>query len=149
MEQEVSIFYDGVNMMTIQLLDFQRPLTKKNPAKIKELIEDFSKHLREYHNPRNYGGKGIRSGTFEDMAAMLVMLNNMDHRMTKMDQSIHAIYVDYERCNGPYLTKDCHLDEKWNKKAQVCYSSGDRYNEDWRKLKKEWFSYDEYKKKKE
>jgi len=41
------------------------------------------------------------------------------------------------------------LDENENKKAQVCYSSGYKYDEDWRKPKKEWLPYDEYKKQKE
>lgn len=35
-QQEVSIFYDGVNVMTWHLLDSQGPLTKKNPGKVKE-----------------------------------------------------------------------------------------------------------------
>ena len=41
------------------------------------------------------------------------------------------------------------MDEYGNKKAQVCYSSGDKYDEDWRKPKKEWLPYEEYKKQKE
>ncbi|XP_023763338.1 uncharacterized protein LOC111911826 [Lactuca sativa] len=56
----------------------------------------------------------------------MAMLQNMDRRMTKMDQTIHAI-----------------------RKAQVYYSSGDRFDNDWRKPKKEWLPYDEYKKAKE
>ena len=31
----------------------------------------------------------------------------------------------------------------------MCFSSGDRYDEDWRKYKQEWIAYDEYKKAKE
>ena len=41
------------------------------------------------------------------------------------------------------------MDEYGNKKAQVCYSSGDKYEEDWQKPKKEWLPYEEYKKQKE
>ncbi|XP_023735567.1 uncharacterized protein LOC111883470 [Lactuca sativa] len=148
-QQEVSIFYDEVNMMTRKLLDSQGPLTKKNHDEIKELIEEFSKNSREYHNPRHDEAKCIRSGTFEDMEVVLTMLNTMDRRVTKMDQSIHAIHVGCVRCNGPHLTKYCHLEENENKKDQVYYSNGDKYDEDWRKPKKEWFPYDEYKKQKD
>ena len=63
------------------------------------------------------------------MVAMMAMLNNMDQRLTQMDQSIHAIRVGCERCNGPHLTKDCNLDAYGNKRAQVFYSSGDKYDE--------------------
>ncbi|XP_023760786.1 uncharacterized protein LOC111909226 [Lactuca sativa] len=148
-QQEVSIFYEGVNVMTRQLLDSQGPLTKKNAGEVKELVEEFAKHSREYHNPRNEGVKGVGSAHSEEMLAIVAMLNNTDRRLTQMDQSIHAVRVGCERCSGPHFTKDCHLDEYGNKKAQVCYSSGDKFNEDWRKPKKEWLPYDEYKRQKE
>lgn len=88
------------------------------------------------------------SDTFKDMAAVLAMLNNMDQRMTKMDQSKHVIHVGCEKSNGPHFTKDFHLDDNRNSKAQVFFSSGDRYDDDWRKPEKEWLPYDEYKKEK-
>lgn len=50
-QQEISIFYDGINMSTHQLLDSQGPMIKKNLATNKALIEDFTKHSIEYHNP--------------------------------------------------------------------------------------------------
>ena len=148
-QQEMSIFYDGVNVMTRQLLDSQGPLTKKNPREVKELIEEFAKHSREYHNPRQDGIKGGGGAQTEEIAAVMAMLNNMDRRITQMDQSIHAIRVGCERCSGPRLAKDCKMDEFGNRKAQVCYSSGDKFDEDWRKPKKEWLPYEEYKKQKE
>lgn len=84
-----------------------------------------------------------------DMAAVMAKLERMDRRMTKMDQSINAIRVGYDNCSGPHLTKDCDLEENGNWKAQVYYSSGDRYDEDCRKPKKEWLPYEEYMKEKE
>ncbi|XP_052627764.1 uncharacterized protein LOC111897230 [Lactuca sativa] len=83
------------------------------------------------------------------MAAMMAKLDSLDRRTTKMDQTIHAIRVGCEYCRGPHLMKDCDLDENGNKKAQVLYSSGDRYDENWRKPKKEWLPYEEYKRAKE
>ncbi|XP_052624837.1 uncharacterized protein LOC128132355 [Lactuca sativa] len=148
-QQEVSIFYDGGNVTTRQLLDSQGPLTKKAPPVIKQLIEEFSKHSREHHNPRNDVTRGSAYVASEDLSSVMAMLKNMDRRMDKMDQTIHAIRVGCENCNGPHLTRDCDLDENGNKKVQVCYSSRDRYDEDWRKPKKEWLPYEEYKKAKE
>lgn len=149
MQKEVSIIYDGVNVTTRQLLDSQGPLMKKPPAIIKTLVEEFSKHSREYHNTRNDMNRGMVNSVFDDMAAMMAKLEIMDRRMTKIDQSIHAIWVGCDNCSGPHLTEDCDLDENGNLKAQVCYSSGDRFDDDWRKPKKEWLPYDEYKKEKE
>ena len=148
-QQEVSIFYDGVNVTTRQLLDSQGPLTKKAPLVIKELIEEFSKHSKEYHNPRNDLTRGAVNSITDDMVAMMAKLESMDRIMTKMDQSIHAIREGCENCRGPHLIKDCDLDENGNRKVQVCYSSGDRFDDNWRKPKKEWLPYDEYKKTRE
>ncbi|XP_052624901.1 uncharacterized protein LOC128132394 [Lactuca sativa] len=131
-QQEVSIFYDGVNVITRQLLDSQGPLTKKAPPVIKQLIEEFSKHSTEYHNPRNDVTRGSAYAASEDLSAVMAMLKNLDRRMDKMDQTIHAIRVRCENCNGPHLTRDCDLDENGNKKVQ-----------------KEWLPYEEYKKAKE
>mgnify|MGYP001598848233 CR=1 FL=1 len=85
----------------------------------------------------------------DDMEAMMAKLDSLDRRMTKMDQTIHAIRVGCENCRGPHLTRDCDLDENGNKKAQVLYSSGDRFDDNLRKPKKEWLPYEEYKKENE
>ena len=136
-------------MTTRRLLDSQGPLTKKNPATIKELIEEFSMHSREYPNSRNELTHGMVNSVSDNMAGVITKLDSLDRRMTKMDQSIHAIRVGCENCSGPHLTKDCDLDEHGNRKEQACYSSGNRFDDDWRKPKKEWLPYDEYKKVKE
>lgn len=118
---------------------------------IKELIEEFSKHSREYHNPWEDNTIGYKdgNGALEDLVAVMEKLDSMDRRMTKMVQSIHAIQVGCDNCGGTHLTKDCDLDKNENQKAQACYWSGDKYGEDWRKPKNEWLPYEEYKKAKE
>ena len=85
----------------------------------------------------------------DSLAVAMAKLENMVRRMNKMDQSIPTIRVGCENCSGPHLTKDCDLDENGNQKVQVCYPSGYKYDEDWRKPRKEWLPYDEYKKAKE
>lgn len=61
-----------------------------------------------------------------------------------MGQSIHVIQVGYENCHEPYFTKDYDLEENDNRKAQVCYSSGDHYDADWRRPKKEYKTHNEH-----
>ncbi|XP_023748419.1 uncharacterized protein LOC111896683 [Lactuca sativa] len=148
-QQEASIFYDGVNVRTRQLLDSQGPLKKKAPLVIKQLIEEFSKHSREYHNPKNDVTKGSAYAASEDLSTVMAILKSMDRRMDKMDQTIHVIQVGCDNCNEPHLTRDCDLDKNGNKKVQECYSSGQRFDDNWQKPKKEWLPYDEYKKAKE
>lgn len=82
----------------------------------------------------------------ENLVAIMAKLENMDRQMTKMDQSIRSIRVGCDNYNGPHLTKDYDLDSNRNRKEQLCYLSGDKYDEEWRKPKKEWMSYEEDKK---
>lgn len=70
------------------------------------------------------------------LAAIMEKLNNIDWRITKMGKSIHAIQVGCNNCKGPHLRNECDLDENGNQKFLVYYSSGDCYDEDWRKPRK-------------
>lgn len=81
-QQEVSNFDVGMNLTTRQLLDSQRPTTKKNLTTIKELLEYFTKHSREYPNPREDAtiDKGDRGN--ENLGAIMAKLDNMDWLMT-------------------------------------------------------------------
>lgn len=119
MQQEVSIFYDGVNVTIRKLLDSQGPMTKKDMDTNKELIKEFMKHLTEYHNPREDVTRSKGNGDSEDLAVVMEKLENMDQKMTKMGHSLHAIQARCDNYNGPNLTKDCDLDENGNRKAQV------------------------------
>lgn len=115
------------------------------------MIEEFVKHSRVYHNLREdvTRGRGSLDGGKESIVAVMVNIESMDRRMMNMDQFIHAIRVGCDNCIRPYLTKDCDIDENSNQKVQSCYYSGDRYDEDWRKLKKEWLPYGKSRKVKE
>lgn len=84
----------------------------------------------------------------ENLDSVLAKIDSMDRRITKMGQPIHAMQVGYDNYSGPHLTKDCDLDENGNRKAQVCYSRNNRFDEDWRRMKKEWKPYEEYRKEK-
>ena len=94
---------------------------KKEPRTIKELFEEFAKHSQEYYNPRDDARRGKGDGGNDKLDSVIAKLDSMDRRMTKLDQSIHAIRVRCDNCNGPHLTKDCDLDKNRNKKAQVLY----------------------------
>lgn len=136
-------------MSTVQLLYSQGPMTKKSPATNKALVEECVKHPREYHNPREdiTRQRLTIDGGQEGIASIITMLDTMDRRIIMMGKSIHALQVRCDICSGPHLKKDCDLDENGYKKSQVCYSSRDRYDEDWRNPR--WKPHNEYKKEKE
>lgn len=75
MQQEISTFSDGINVSTRQLLDSQGPMTKKDPPNNKALIEEFSEHSREYHNPRVDVTRGKANGDAASEGLAAVMKN--------------------------------------------------------------------------
>lgn len=105
-QQEAAILYDGVNVTTRKHLDFQGPMKSKEPGTIKELINEFSKHSREYHTPREDVTRlrGNLDRGNEHMAAILEKLESIDRRLTKMDKSIHSIRVGCDSCGSPHFT---------------------------------------------
>lgn len=96
-------------------------MTKKDPNTNKALIEEFAKHSREYHNPREYvtRGKSKGDGSQENLAYIIAKLDTMDRTITKMGKSYHEIQVGCDNCSGSLLKKDCDL-ENGNKNSQVC-----------------------------
>lgn len=84
-------------------------MTKKDPTTNKALIEEFTKHSREYHNPREDITRRSANGdgAYEVLMVVMVKLDTMDNRLTKMDKSINVVHNRYEACGGPHPTRDC------------------------------------------
>lgn len=68
-------------------------MKKKDTKTNKALREEFTKHSREYHNPREYVAriKVSVDGGNENLALVLAKIETMDHRITKMGQYIQVI----------------------------------------------------------
>lgn len=105
---------------------------KKATTTKKALIEEFEKHSREYHTPKDDITRRISNGDGgqDGIASIIAKLDTMDKRISTMGQSIHALQVGCDNCSGPHLTKDCDLMKNVYKKARICYSSGDKFDED-------------------
>lgn len=122
-----------------QLVDSQGLITKKNNATEKEIVEYLSKHSNEWHFPQNNIFLRILDGESSDgLATLNVKVNNMDRRKKKINQKVHTIQARCNSCSGLHLTKDCNMDKNKNKEAQMCYSSKENYDMDWRWVKNGW-----------
>lgn len=54
-------------------------------------------------------------------------MDGFERELEKINQTIHAIQVGCDNCSGPHIQKDYPLDEDGNKKAEVCYTFGVKY----------------------
>ncbi|GJS76013.1 reverse transcriptase domain-containing protein, partial [Tanacetum coccineum] len=68
------------------------------------------------HLKNGHGGtrsRSIRSSNSNDgLAALVNKLDNLGRDMKKLKESVHAIQVGCQICEGPHLDKDCPLNEE-------------------------------------
>ncbi|GKB98096.1 hypothetical protein Tco_0984233, partial [Tanacetum coccineum] len=66
--------------------------------------------------------RSIRSSSSNDgLAALVNKLDNLGRDMKKLKKSVHAIQVGCQICEGPYLDKDCPLNEEVKQVEEVRY----------------------------
>ncbi|GKB99922.1 zinc knuckle CX2CX4HX4C containing protein [Tanacetum coccineum] len=66
--------------------------------------------------------RNIRSSSSKDeLAALVNKLDNLGRDMKKLKESVHAIQVGCQICEGPHLEKDCPLNEELKQVEEVRY----------------------------
>ncbi|GKB69503.1 hypothetical protein Tco_0930915 [Tanacetum coccineum] len=77
------------------------------------------------HSQKWHGGTtsmNIRSSSSKDgLAALVNKLDNLGRDMKKLKESVHAIQVGGQICEGPHLKKDCPLNEEVKQVEEVRY----------------------------
>ncbi|GJW74228.1 hypothetical protein Tco_0133598 [Tanacetum coccineum] len=120
--QKVNIFYKGLSTMNRQLLDSQGPIPGMRPAEALTAIQTMADHSQKWHDgttSRNIGSSSSKDG----LAALVNKLDNLGRDMKKLKEIVHAIQVGCQICEGPYLDKDCPLNE------EIKQVEEDRYGE--------------------
>ncbi|GJY24086.1 hypothetical protein Tco_0397744 [Tanacetum coccineum] len=109
--QKVNIFYKGLSTMNRQLLDSQGPIPRMRPAQALTAIQTMADHSQKWHDGTT--SRNIRSSSSKDgLAALVNKLDNLGRDMKKLKESVHAIQVGCQICEGPHLDKDCPLNEE-------------------------------------
>ncbi|GKC10393.1 hypothetical protein Tco_1007175 [Tanacetum coccineum] len=109
--QKVNIFYKCLSTMNRQLLDSQGPIPRMTPAQTLTAIQTMADHSQKWHDgttSRNIGSSSSNDG----LAALVNKLDNLGRDMKKLKESVHAIQVGCQICEGPYLDKDFPLNEE-------------------------------------
>ncbi|GJZ53907.1 zinc knuckle CX2CX4HX4C containing protein, partial [Tanacetum coccineum] len=88
------------------------------------------KKLEEIHNFKQVGDESLyqawernieSSSSNDGLAALVNKLDNLGRDMKKLKESVHAIQVGCQICEGPHLDKDCPLSEEVKKFEEVRY----------------------------
>ncbi|GJS40400.1 hypothetical protein Tco_0565443 [Tanacetum coccineum] len=118
--QKVNIFYKGLSTMNRQLLDLQGPIPGMRPVNTLTVIQTMADHSQKWHDgstSRNIGSSSSNDG----LSALVNKLDNLGRDMKKLKESVHAIQVGCQICKGPYLDKDCPLNEEVKQIDEVRY----------------------------
>ncbi|GJS53917.1 ribonuclease H-like domain-containing protein [Tanacetum coccineum] len=87
------------------------PIPGMTPAQDLTAIQTMADHSQKWHDgttSRNIGSSNSNDG----LAALVNKLDNLGRDMKKLKESVHAIQVGCQICEGPHLDKDCPLNEE-------------------------------------
>ncbi|GKF30801.1 putative reverse transcriptase domain-containing protein [Tanacetum coccineum] len=96
--QEVILFYNGLDILTQQILDSKE-------------------YSQKWYNGTS---KGRSTETFDGLAAIQAQLNNLGREIMKVNEKVYAAQVRCEQCKGPHYTKDC-LQKEEGKTLEEAY----------------------------
>ncbi|GJY16484.1 hypothetical protein Tco_0386906 [Tanacetum coccineum] len=83
-------------------------------------IQTMADHSQKWHDgttSRNIGSSSSNDG----LAALVNKLDNLGRDIKKLKESVHAIQVGCQICEGPHLDKDCPLNEEVKQVEEVRY----------------------------
>ncbi|GJT32226.1 hypothetical protein Tco_0922645, partial [Tanacetum coccineum] len=118
--QKVNIFYKGLSTMNRQLLDSQGPIPGMTPTQPLTAIQTMADHSQKGHDGTTSGNIGSSSSN-NGLAVLVNKLDNLGRDMKKLKESVHAIQVGSQICEGPHLDKDCPLNEEVKLVEEVRY----------------------------
>ncbi|GJU80989.1 hypothetical protein Tco_1283354 [Tanacetum coccineum] len=98
----------------------QGPIPEMRPAEALTAIQTMAGHSQKWHD--GITSRNIRSSNSKDgLAALVNKLDNLGRDMKKLKKSVRAIQVGCQICEGPYLDKDCPLNEEVKQVEEVRY----------------------------
>ncbi|GJU00717.1 hypothetical protein Tco_1111055, partial [Tanacetum coccineum] len=96
------------------------PIPEMRPAQALTAIQTMADHSQKWHDGTT--SRSIRSSSSNDgLAALVNKLDNLGRDMKKLKESVHAIQVGCQICEGPHIDKDCPLNEEVKQVEEVRY----------------------------
>ncbi|GKF18175.1 hypothetical protein Tco_0063093 [Tanacetum coccineum] len=96
------------------------PIPGMTPTEALTAIQTMAGHSQKWHDgttSRNIGSSSSNDG----LAALVNKLDRLGRDMKKLKESVHAIQVGCQICEGPHLDKDCPLNEEVKQVEEVRY----------------------------
>ncbi|GJV72723.1 hypothetical protein Tco_1492718 [Tanacetum coccineum] len=95
--QEVVLLYNGLDVLTRQILNSRGAIPSKTAANTKVAIQEMTEYSQKWHN----GTSRTRStATSDRLAAIQAQLNNLGREIKKVNEKVYATQVGCEQCKG-------------------------------------------------
>nr|GEV36862.1 hypothetical protein [Tanacetum cinerariifolium] len=117
--QEVILFYNGLGILTRQILDSRGAIPSKTVANAKIAIQEMAEYSQKWHNGTS---RSRNTETSDGLAAIQAQLNNLRREIKKVNEKVYAAQVGYEQCKGPHYTKDFPLKEEGKTLEEAYYT---------------------------
>ncbi|GKC45493.1 hypothetical protein Tco_1063215 [Tanacetum coccineum] len=108
--QKVSIFYNGLDIPTRQILDSRGLIPGMTATRALKSIQDMADHSQKWHDEAS--DRRMGSCTPEGITTINNKLNDLRRDMRKLKESVHAIQFGCEICDGIHLDKDSPIKEE-------------------------------------
>ncbi|GJY92730.1 reverse transcriptase domain-containing protein [Tanacetum coccineum] len=116
--QEVILFYNGLDILTRQILDSRGAIPTKTAEDAKKAIQEMAEYSQKWHNGTS---RGRSTETSDGLAAIQAQLNNLGREIKKVNEKVYAAQVGCEQCKGPHYTKDCPQKEEGKTLEEAYY----------------------------
>nr|GFC87017.1 hypothetical protein [Tanacetum cinerariifolium] len=118
--KEVILFYNGLNVLTRQILKSKGAIPNKTSAYAKIVIQEMTEYSQKWHNGTS--SKSRSTETSDKLATLQDQLNNFKREIKKVNEKVYVAQVRCELCKGPHYPKDCQLKEEWNALEEAYYT---------------------------
>ncbi|GJW98045.1 hypothetical protein Tco_0179853 [Tanacetum coccineum] len=117
--QEVILFYNGLDVLTRQILDSKGVIPSKTNVDAKVAIQEMTEYFQKWHN----GTSRTRiTETSDRLAFIQAQLNNLRREIKKVNEKVYAAQVGCEQCKRLHYTKDCPLKEEGKTLEEAYYT---------------------------
>ncbi|GJU78592.1 hypothetical protein Tco_1275662 [Tanacetum coccineum] len=130
--QEVILFYNGLDVLTRQILDSKGVIPSKTAADAKIAIQEMAEYSQKWHNETSSRTRSTE--TYDGFAAIQAQLNNLGREIKKVNKKVSVAQVSCELCKEPHYTKDCPqkeegktLEEAYYTQFGAPYQPGEQY----------------------
>nr|GEU94543.1 hypothetical protein [Tanacetum cinerariifolium] len=103
--EEVILFYNGLDVLTRQILDSKGAIPSKTVVDAKVAIQEMAEFSQKWNNGTSSRSRCIE--TYDGLAAIQAQLNNLGQEIKKVNEKVYAAQVGCESCKGLHYTKDC------------------------------------------